>query len=347
MIGIGLIGCGHWGPNIARSFQETGRAQVRMICEASPQRRKAVAERFPDAAISDDALEVFENPAIDAVAIATPTATHYRLAEAALKAGKHVLVEKPITLQPEDGEALGRLADQVGRVLMVGHVFLYNSTVLALRDIVTRGELGEIRHMSFVRTNLGPIRTDVNALWDLAPHDISIMALLMGGMPQTVTAYGQSYLNSGIEDVIFATFEYPNGVLANVQSSWLSPKKVRQITVVGSERMAVWDDLDMKEPIRIFDKRVDMPETWGTDNAFLAFKTMVVDGGSTVPHVPINEPLKAECEHFLDCVETGARPRSDARNGTDVVRCLEAATRSMRERGVLTPVAPAQVPVPA
>ncbi len=335
MIQIGLIGVGHWGPNILRSFDLTGRAHVRWICDLEQESLAKIAARHPSSRTTTDVQDLLGDPEVDAIVVSTPVFTHFELAGRALAAGKHVLVEKPITSNSREARELIQRARATGRVLMVGHVFEYNATVLALKKLIDSGELGRIQYLNFVRTNLGPVRTDVNALWDLASHDVSIMSTFLGRRPQDVSARGQSWLNKAIEDTVFATFSFPGGVLAHVNVSWLNPQKVRQITIVGDKKMAVWDDLEMQHPIRIYDRHVEIPEVADT---YLEFKTAVVDGGVYLPNVKLNQPLQAECEHFLECVEKGAKPRSDGESGLGVVLALEAATRSMRDGSRVTPI---------
>lgn len=335
MIQIGLIGVGHWGPNIVRSFDLTGRAHVRWICDIKPETLAKIAARHPSARTTARVQDLLEDPEVDAIVVSTPVSTHFDLASRALTAKKHVLVEKPITSTSREARELMQRARAAGRILMVGHVFEYNATVRTLKKLIDSGELGRVQYMNFVRTNLGPVRTDVNALWDLASHDVSIMSYFLGRRPQDVTARGHSWLNRDIEDTVFATFSFPGGVLANVNVSWLNPQKVRQITVVGDKKMAVWDDLEMQHPIRIYDRHVEIPEVADT---YLEFKTAVVDGGVYLPNVKLNQPLQAECEHFLECVEKGAKPHSDGESGLGVVLALEAATRSMREGSRVTPI---------
>lgn len=333
MINVALIGTGYWGPNVANSFVASERANIAGLCDLDPARLASFSQRYPNAKATNRLADILEDPTITAVAVATPTNTHYAIAKAALEAGKHVLVEKPLTLTSEESRRLGELADEVGKVLMVGHIFLYNSTIRALKDLIDRAELGDVLAMSFVRTNLGPVRTDVNALWDLATHDISIMSYLMGAEPVAVSAMGQSFLNKGVEDVVFATFTFPNGALANVHASWLNPRKVRTLTITGSQKMAVWDDLELKEPVLVFDKRVDLPTAAELKGDFMEYKTMCVDGGMSSVPVKLNRPLQSECEHFLDCIASGSRPLTDALNGAAVVRALEAATLSLAQGG--------------
>ena len=338
MIRIGLIGVGHWGPNIARSMELGGRAEIKWICDLDEQRLARAGERTPRAKLTARVEDMLADPELDAVAISTPVSSHFPLASMAIKAGKHVLVEKPMTATTAEGRELAALADEHGRVLMVGHVFEYNASIRALKRLVDDGELGKVQYMSFVRTNLGPVRTDVNALWDLASHDVSIMTYLLEETPRDVTARGHAWLNQDVEDAVFATFSFATGVLAHVNVSWLNPRKVRRITVVGDRKMAVWDDLDMTRPIQIFDRHVEIgPEA--PDN-YLDFKTAVVDGGVFIPSIRLNQPLAAECEHFLDCVESGEQPHSGGRSGLRVVAALEAATESMRRDSVVTPIPP-------
>ncbi len=334
MIRVGLVGVGHWGPNVVRSLEGTGRAEVKQICDLNEAALKKIGERHAARTTTsfDDLLGDGE---LDAIAIATPVPTHFKLAKAALEAGKHVLMEKPLTATSEEGRELIRIADERGLVLMVGHVFEYNATIRALKDLINAGELGTIQYMSFSRTNLGPVRTDVNAFWDLASHDVSIMSYFLGEPPMDVTARGQAWLNKDVEDAVFATFGFASGALAHVDVSWLNPRKVRQITVVGDKKMAVWDDLALQHPIQIFDRHVELPDISDT---YLEHKTAVVDGGVFSPSVRLNQPLAEECTHFIDCVENKETPQSDGRNGLQVVLALEAATASMRNASAVTPI---------
>jgi predicted dehydrogenase len=331
---VAQIGCGYWGPNLANSFAATGRAEIKWICDMREESRNHFRSLHPGAAATDKLSDVLGDKDVEAVAIATPTKTHFDIAKQALEAGKHVFVEKPITTEIAEAEELVALAEAKGRILMVGHVFQYNNSILALKKIIDEGELGAINYLSFERTNIGPVRTDVNALWDLISHDAYIMMDLVGEVPKSVSAIGQAYLNKDVEDVVFATFMFANGTVAHVHGSWLNPRKVRQITVVGSQKMAIWDDLDLKQPICIYDKRVEQPEVGKYEGSFLEYKTMVVDGGTYVPRIQLNRPLQSECEHFLACIADGKRPNSDGRVGAAVVRMLTAAAESMRGGGV-------------
>jgi len=337
MVRIGLIGVGYWGPNIARSFELTGGAEIRWICDLDPERLQRMVEKHPRAEPTTDFADLLADSELDAVAISTPTVTHFDIARRALEAGKHVLVEKPITRTAAQAEQLIGLAAGNGLTLMVGHVFEYNETIRALKARIDDGELGSIYYIDFERTNLGPVRTDVNALMDLASHDISIMCYLMGSSPSTVTARGRSYLNPGIEDTVFATFGFDNGTLAHVHASWLNPRKVRQITVVGSKKMAVCDDLDLKQPIQIFDKHIAEPDE--LPDTYLDYKTVIVEGETTIPKIVLNQPLLTECQHFIDCIRTGRTPQSDGASGLRVARALEAAMESMKNESRIVRIA--------
>ncbi len=327
---VALVGTGYWGPNIASSFEATGRAEMAWLCDLNPDNLARAAKSRPDVPTTADFDQVLNDATVDSVAVSTPTATHFELAAKALRAGKHVLVEKPITSTSAEAAELTKIAEECGRVLMVGHVFLYNAGIRALKELIDADELGEIYYLSFERTNLGPVRTDVNAMWDLASHDVSIICDLLDAAPDAVSATGQHFLNQEIEDVVFATFAYDDGRKAHVHASWLNPRKVRQLTVVGSKKMVVWNDLNQTNPLQIIDKRVEYPEP-GT---FYEFRTVCVDGGSNIPQIPVPPPLQEECAHFLDCVESGQTPRSDGSNGETVVRILEAATESLKKDGV-------------
>lgn len=343
MIGVAIVGAGYWGPNLANAVERTGMARLRWLCDIKRTNAETLAARWPHAKPTESLDDVLGDDETGAVIIATPTSTHYGLAKKALEAGKHVLIEKPITTDSREAAALVAMAKRRERVLMVGHVFQYNPAIRAVSELVRSGELGTMHYMSFERTNLGPVRTDVNSLWDLATHDISIMCDFVGSGPTAVAAIGQSFLNPGVHDVVFATYMFPGGIVAHVHASWLNPRKVRQITVVGSAKMVVCDDLDLRQPVRIYDKRVDLPPLGRITGSFLEYKTLVVDGGVTTPAIETAEPLLTECQHFLGCILSGRTPRSDGVNGLQVVLALEAAEASMRNNGLLTPVAAAPV----
>ena len=339
-IGTAVIGVGHWGPNIARNLATEPDVELRWVVDRDPDRLEQVKESLPAVRTSTEVDDVWSDAEVDAVAIATPTTTHDSLVGQALRSGKHVLVEKPITNNSSVGEGLVQLASDQDLVLMVGHVFLFNEAILAAKRIIDSGELGELFHIAMVRTNLGPIRYDVNVSWDLAPHDVSIANYLLGSQAVGVSAVSGSWINPDIADAVFATLRYPNEVLVNLHLSWLSPRKVRDITVVGSGKMLTIDDLNVGEPIRIHDKWVSddrLTPAW-IDN-YLSFRSSIRDGAIHIPKVNLSEPLAAECRHFLECVRSGETPRSDGGFGVDVVKVLEAVDRSIEASGREEPVA--------
>jgi predicted dehydrogenase len=334
MINVAVIGAGHWGPNLIRNFHNKESSVVSWVADTNEARRAQVKKRFPDVEVTDEAARVFSDGRVDAVVIATPTATHHALVKAALEAGKHVLVEKPITTRTEEGNELTALAERSQRVLMVGHVFVFNAGVRRVHKYLQDGDLGRVHYVSMVRTNLGPIRLDVSAVWDLASHDVSIANLWLGSNALAASAVGGVWINEGIEDAVFATLRYPNDVLVNLHVSWLSPRKARDITVVGDRRMLTFDDMNLSEPIRIYDKQVTEERTRaGFIDSFASFRASVRDGDIIIPKVAMGEPLKAECDHFLECIRTGAAPLTGGREATDVVRVLEAIERSARAAG--------------
>jgi predicted dehydrogenase len=333
MICIAVVGAGHWGPNLIRNFHSGITSRVKYVVDSRPQRLQALEGRYPDVTMSTDYAQVLADPEVQAVVIATPTSTHHALCKQALEAGKHVLVEKPIAANLKDAEELDALSTRLGLVMMVGHVFLFNPAVRVVKKNIDDGELGRLFYISMERTNLGPIRLDVNAAWDLAAHDISIVDYWLGSAALTVSAVGAAYINPGVHDIVFATLKYPNDVLVNLKTSWLNPRKGRDITVVGDRRMLTFDDLNLQEPIRVYDKGVTDEKVGGVVDTFASFRASVREGELTLPAVPKGEPLKSECEHFLQCVETKAHPLSDAALGTRVVRALEAITRSLAAGG--------------
>lgn len=331
---VAVVGAGRWGPNLIANFHNLARSEVRWVVDRDPQRLGVVRERFPEIEVAEALDRVLADPALDAVVIAAPTRSHRDLAGRALEAGKHVLVEKPMADNVEDADALCQLASRSGRVLLVGHVFLYNEAARHAKQVLVRGELGRIYYIAMLRTNLGPIRIDVNAAWDLAAHDISLASYWLESAPLTVSATGGAWINAGIEDAVFATLRYPDDVLVNLHASWLHPRKSREITVVGDKRMLTFDDTSPQEPLRIYDKHVKSERSSPHFvDSFESFRMSVADGSITIPAVPMSEPLRNECEHFLDCILDGAEPISGPEEGLAVVRSLEALSRSIRESG--------------
>jgi predicted dehydrogenase len=331
---MAVVGAGHWGPNLIRNFDNPPFSQVKTVVDRDATRLGQVGHRFPHVKTTSEIADVLSDAAIDAVVVATPTSTHYPLVKAALESGKHVLVEKPITTRGAEADELTALAAKKGRVLLVGHVFIFNQAVQKVRSYIEAGDLGRIYYVTMVRTNLGPIRMDVSASWDLMSHDISIVNYWLGAEPTSVTALGGTWINPGNEDAVFATMRYPNDVLVNVHASWLNPRKARDITVAGDKRMLTFDDMNLLEPVRIYDKQVtDKTTKPAFIDTFGSFRASVREGDITIPRLSGGEPLKAECDHFLDCIRTGKKALVGGKEAGAVVRTLEAIDKSMRDGG--------------
>jgi predicted dehydrogenase len=330
---VAILGAGHWGPNLIRNFHSHDASEVAWIIDTDPFRLELVRTRYPDVRTSASAEAALNDAAVDAVVVATPTVTHHQLAKAALLAGKHVLVEKPMATETAHAEELCELADSSRLVLMVGQVFLFNRAVRRIKDYLDERRLGRLFYLSMVRTNLGPIRHDVNASWDLAAHDIAIANDWLGQQPQAAAAQGGAWINGGVDDAVFATLWYPQEVIVHLHVSWLSPRKVRDITVVGEAGMLTFDDMNLSEPIRLYDKRVTEQRTAGFIDTFASFRTSIREGDIVIPRVASGEPLKAECDHFLECIASGAAPESAGRSGLAVVRVLAAIDRSLANGG--------------
>lgn len=334
MIGVAVIGAGQWGPNLIRNFHNKQTSAVVWIIDRDATRLKEVHAHFPDVHVATDAKQALRDSSVHAVVIASPTSTHYALTKEALERRKPVLVEKPLTTEIKQGIELCELATKYELILMVGHVFVYNPAVRKVKEYLDAGHLGTVNYMAMVRTNLGPIRVDVNAAWDLAAHDVSIANYWLNAEPFSASATGGSWTNQGIEDTVFATLRYPKGVLVNLHASWLNPCKARSITVVGDRRMLTFDDMHLTEPVRIYDKTpsdVQVSSTYA--DSFASFHASIRKGDVTVPKVAIGEPLAIQCAHFLECIETGKKPFTSAREGIAVVRALEAIQRSIRGGG--------------
>jgi len=334
MIGVAVVGAGHWGPNLIANFERSDRSRVVWVVDRDESRLDAVRSRFPSVRVATQLDAVLSDPRVDAVVIATPTQTHHAVASAALEHGKHVLVEKPLTADVDTSRSLCALAERRSCVLMVGHVFVYNAAARRVKDFIVEGELGRIYYISMVRTNLGPIRVDVDAAWDLASHDIALASWWLDAEPLAVTAAGGAFVNTGVADVVFATLRYPGDVLVNLQASWLNPRKARDITVVGDAKMLTFDDVNLVEPLRVYDKQViDDRSRPDFVDSFESFRMSVREGDVTAPRVEPSEPLWNECEHFLDCVIEGKTPLSGGAEGLAVVRALDALSRSLAGGG--------------
>jgi len=323
---VGVIGCGYWGPNLIRAFHEIPEADLKMVCDPRQERLDYIGNKYPMLQTSPDYRDLLASD-IEAAVIATPISTHYRIATDCLLAGKHVLCEKPLCESSNEGQELTRLAEGRALILMIGNVFLFNPGIVRLKEIFESGELGNLNYMSAIRTNLGPIRSDVNAAYDLATHDISIFNWLMNSEPEVVSATGGSFLQPGIEDVVFISLRYPGNVLANIHASWLNPKKVRQITLIGTQKMVTWDDLELNTPIAIYDKGVNKTQERGDYGEFL--RIAMWDGDIRLPKVKAEEPLKAEAVYFLQAIRKGSVGRSDGRFSAGVIKVLEAISASL------------------
>ncbi|MDD2762945.1 MAG: Gfo/Idh/MocA family oxidoreductase [Opitutaceae bacterium] len=332
---IGVIGFGQWGPNHVRNFRMIEGSDVVRVCDTNAARLALVRRQFRDLDTSADSAAITTATDVDAVVVATPVQTHFELVKQALTAGKDVLCEKPLAATVDECRGLCELAATRGRILMVGHVFLYNPSVQHLKVDLERGELGRIYYMDAVRTNLGPVRRDVGALYDLASHDISIFNHLLGVLPVEVSATAGCYLQEHVEDIGFLTLTYPNGTVCHVHTSWLNPRKVRQLTIVGDHKMAVWDDMNNLEPIRYYDKGV----TTDHYTSFGEFQMILRDGTITIPKVKLFEPLLHQDQEFVKSVRTRRTPAADGTFGLNVVRVLEAARESLRNHSQAVKVA--------
>lgn len=330
-LNIAVIGAGYWGPNLIRNIAQLPSARLHTLCDKDPKRLEHIAQQYAPLYQATDPAQVFENPEIEGVVIATPAQTHFELTKHALEAGKHVLVEKPLALASSEARQLVALADKNQCILMVGHVFEYNPAVRKLRDLVMSGDLGQVYYIYSTRVNLGQIRDDLNAFWNLAPHDISIINMLLNDAPKRVAAQGFSYLQPGqsLEDVVFAVLEYGSGVAAHVHTSWLDPNKIRRMTVVGEKKMVVYDDVSDNR-ITVYDKGA----AWVEDaSSYGVHRLQTFTGDIYIPRLPSVEPLRAEIEHFITCIQTGQKPLSDGVDGLRVVQVLEAVSESLRQGG--------------
>lgn len=335
MTGVAVVGLGYWGPNLVRNLASLKDVSVVTLCDVDAARAESIRARFcPDAALARDCRELAADPRVEAVVIATPIRTHFELGSFFLEAGKHVFIEKPLARTVSECERLVELAERRGRVLMVGHVFEYNAAVRWIKKYLDEGELGKLFYMYSQRVNLGRIQNDVNALWSFAPHDVSVMNYWLGREPVSVSARGFSYLSQGVEDVVFMTLGYPEGVGAHLHLGWLDPRKVRLMTLVGSKKMLVYDDVSLDAKIEIYDKGiVGLHDYLESPDSFAEFQLQIRTGDVTIPTLQFNEPLQTECQHFVDCVRAGRRPITDGVNGLKVVRILEAAEQSLRQGG--------------
>jgi predicted dehydrogenase len=328
-IKVGIIGCGYWGPNLVRNFVEIPNAEVIGIADLQQERLVRIKQMYPHVLATQDFYELIDR-GVEAVVIATPPATHYKIARECIDRGLHVLVEKPLTLNSAQAEDLITSAKAKQLTLMVGHTFEFNAGVQALKNLIDKGELGKILYIDAARLNLGLFQKDINVLWDLAPHDISTLIYILGQRPVAASAYGACCIAENIQDVVYLNLVFPGGVLAHVHVSWIDPCKVRQVTVVGSKKMAVFNDIESLEKIKIYDKGVDKQEY---TNTFGEFQFAYRYGDIQIPNIRFTEPLKLECQHFLDSITNQTTPRTSGEEGLVVVKVLEAAQRSLVDSG--------------
>jgi predicted dehydrogenase len=329
---VGLIGCGAWGGNHARVFSALPESRLVALADADTRQLNRLQAAYGGLRLETDYRKLFEDEDIEAVIVATPTQAHYAIVRQALEAGKHVLCEKPLCKTEAESQELADLAKKQQRILLVGHTFLFNPGLNKIRELVVNNELGQFRYLSSIRTNLGPIRRDVNAAYDLATHDIAIFNWLLDGEPEMVSAIGAAFLQPDVEDVVLISMRYPGNVLASIQASWLDPKKVRQITVVGSRKMATWNDMELTTPVAIYEKGVDVQNAANDYGEFL--RIAMWEGDVRLPKIQLDEPLKVQARYFLNTVRQQTPPeRSGGQFSVGVVRVLEAVAKSVASNG--------------
>lgn len=344
-ISIGVIGYGYWGPNLVRNFSACPHTQVNVVLDASPARRAAAEKMFPHVRTVATLPELLD-AGLDAVAIATPVATHYPLAKECLEAGLHVLVEKPLADNVEHAEALVQVAAAHQRVLMVDHTYLFSAPVRRMKQLIEHDELGELYYVDSIRINLGLFQSDVNVIWDLAPHDLSIVDYILGHAPRSISAWGCAHTPSGIEDMAYVNMDYGDQLMANFHVNWMSPVKVRQMIFAGAKKSLIFNELNVTEPIKIFDRGIELEQSEANRKLQVGYRT----GDVWSPYVESKEALQTMATHFAECIQTGATPLSDGHLGARIVRYLETATRSIRAQGgrIVMPTPPngtAHVPV--
>lgn len=332
---VGVIGCGYWGPNLVRNFLQLQEITGVHCCDLDPSKLERIKRLYPSVNVTTQVQDLLEDPEIEAIAVATPVHTHHVLGLEVLRHGKHLLVEKPMANSSRRCLELIELAEEKNRIIMVGHTFEYTAAVNKIKEIVASGEIGEVLYVSSTRVNLGLFQQDINVVWDLAPHDISIINYVLGKNPLGVNAQGSSHYKKGIEDVATLTLNYDNGLVAFIHVSWLDPNKIRRTTFVGSKKMLVYDDISAQEKIKIYDKGVDAPPYYETYGEFhFSYRY----GDIFIPKIDDYEPLKVEVKHFVDCIRYNKIPRSDGFSGLRVVSVLEAAQRSIKAQGKFVPV---------
>jgi predicted dehydrogenase len=344
MFNIAVVGCGYWGPNLIRNFSSLPECKVKYACDIDQNRLSHIESVYPGIGSTTEFDQVIDDPEIDVVTIATPVRFHYEMAKKALKAGKHAFIEKPMASSAAECRELLDLAEDKSLTILIGHTFVYSPPVRKIKEIIGNGDLGEIQYISARRLNLGLFQTDINVAWDLAPHDISIILYTMGKSPISVNCQGRAHVNRDIEDVTSMTLNFENGAFATIQSSWLDPNKIREMTFVGSKRMLVYNDVEPIEKIKIYDKRVETPPHYDT---FAEFHYSYHYGDMYSPYLKQYEPLRLECQHFLDCIKTGEKPESSGYEGLKVVRILEATSESLKREGAKVDISPSELAEPS
>ncbi len=329
-LSIGVVGCGYWGPNLVRNFNGLPNCTLKMMCDLDLDRLLHLGSLYPAVERTTDFTHMLNGVDLDAVVVATPVKHHFPLAKASLLAGKHTFIEKPMASSAAECEELIAIAEKKGLILMIGHTFLYSAPVRKIKEVIKAGDIGEIRSINSRRLNLGLFQKDINVAWDLAPHDISIVLDILGESPLVVNCQGNAHVTPGIEDVTNLSLTFRGNRFVSIQSSWLEPRKVREMTIVGTRRMIVYDDLQSNEKIRIYDVRVDRPPHY---DSFAEFHYSYHYGDSYIPHLKQEEPLKELCQHFVDCIRQGTTPHSSGHHGLELVRILEAASASLKAQG--------------
>jgi predicted dehydrogenase len=327
VIGVGLVGAGYWGPNLLRNFADAAECRVVAVADRSRAQLEPLGRRYPTVELLTDAKEVIEHPDVDAVVVATPVSTHYEIARSALEAGKHVLVEKPLAANADQGRRLLEEAERRGRVLMVDHTFIYTGAVRCIHDLVRRGELGELYYYDSVRINLGMFQSDVNVIWDLAAHDLAVLDHVVPARPVAVSATGSSHVAGNPEDIAYLTLHFDDSLIAHLHVNWLAPVKVRRTLIGGSRKMIVYDDLEPSEKVRVYDRGIS------ARGSLRDLQIHYRAGDVWSPRLDVTEALAVVVAHFLACIAGRERPLSDGAAGLRVVRLLEAASRSLAERG--------------
>lgn len=330
MMNIGIVGCGYWGPNLIRNFRALSHCNVLKVCDQDNKRLQHMKSIYPEVSITSDYMDLVNDDDINAIVIATPVFTHYNLAKLSLEAGKHTFIEKPMASSVEECMELNEIADKNSLVLMIGHTFVYTTTVRKIKEIIDTGDIGDVMYIKSQRLNLGLFQKDINVTWDLAPHDISIILYLLGKMPVALNCQGKAHINPKIEDVTALMLDFEDNIFAMIQSSWLDPRKIREFTIVGSKKMIVYDDTEPLYKIKIYDTHVKIPQHYDT---FGEFQYAYHYGDVYIPHLKQGEPLRAECQQFLDSILNGDPSPSCGKVGMQIVQILEASTKSLKAEG--------------